>query len=328
MTAFDRDESVKRFLIDTDTAGDDVTSILLGLLWPGSSVEAITVAAGNIGLDQCVENALYTVQMAGKAGVPVFAGAERPLLRPLVMADYVHGEDGMGNSHFPKATQRPEPQFAVDAILETADRWAGELEIIAQAPLTNLALALYQDPTLPQKIRRLWIMGGCNHSVGNIHPAAEFNFYVDPEAAHLVLNAGFEIVLSTWDLCLRDGVLMRQEMDPIVALKTDLSEFYLAINRAAWAFNRDHREGGSVDGITHPDSLTMAMALNPELILESTRCYVDVEYQGALTRGYSLVDTYGILDRPANAEIVLKADHAGFRDMVISLLQSERGSAS
>ncbi len=153
---------------------------------------------------------------------------------------------------------------------------------------------------------------------------------MDPEAAHIVLNAGFDIVLSTWDLCLRDGVLHREEVEPIVALKTDLSEFYLAINRAAWEFNRDHREGGggSVDGITHPDSLTVAMALNPELILESRRHYVDVEYQGSLTRGYSLVDTYGILDLPANAEIVLKADHAGFRDMVISLLQSEKGSGS
>ncbi len=318
---------MKRFLIDTDTAGDDVTSILFGLLWPESSVEAITVVAGNIGLDQCVENALYAVQIAGKAGVPVFRGAERPLLRPLVMAAYVHGEDGMGNSYFPRAQQRPESQFAVDAILETADRWAGELEIIAQAPLTNLALALYKDPTLPQRVKRLWIMGGCNHSVGNIHPAAEFNFYVDPEAAHIVLNAGFDTVLSTWDLYLRDGILHREEVDPIVNLKTELSEFYLAINRAAWEFNRNHREGGSVDGITHPDSLTMAMALNPDLILASSCHYVDVEYQGQLTQGYSLVNTYGILGHPANAKIVLRADHAGFRAMVISLLQSERGSA-
>ncbi len=312
--------ALQRFLIDTDTAGDDVTSLLLGLLWPNSSVEAITICAGNLNLEQCVENALYTLEVAGKAGIPVYPGASKPLVGKLVTAAYVHGEDGMGNSFFPKAKQRPEPLFAPTAIVELANRWAGELQIIAQAPLTNLALALAQDPTLPHKVKKLWIMGGTNNALGNITPAAEFNFYVDPEAAQVVLRAGFEVVLSPWDLSVSDGFLTREELEPILSLDTPLSRFYLAVNRVAWEFNRSHPEGGSLDGITHPDSLTMAMALQPELIRKSRRHYVDVECRGDLTRGYSLVDRLGILGRPANAEVVLRADKMTFREMLIKLL--------
>lgn len=312
---------MKRFLIDTDTAGDDATSILFGLLWPGSSVEAITVTAGNLGLDQCVENALYTLEIAGKAGIPVYAGADRPLMRSLVMAAYVHGEDGMGNSYFPQAKQRPESRHAVDAILDLANRWPGELDIIAQAPLTNIAQALFKDPHLPQKIKTLWIMGGSNNWIGNITPAAEFNFYVDPEAAHIVLQAGFNTMLVPWDICVKYGTLLRQDLQPIVAMQTRLSEFYLAINQAVWDFNLNHKEGGIIDGITHPDSIMMAMALNPELILEQQRLFVDVEFRSELTRGYSLVDSYGVLNRNANAEVVIKADKLAFQQMLIQLLQ-------
>ncbi|MDX2271819.1 MAG: nucleoside hydrolase [Cyanobacteriota bacterium] len=311
---------VKRLLIDTDTAGDDAVSILFGILWPDTSVEAITIAAGNLPLDPCVENALYTLEVAGKTGIPVFAGASRPLVRPLVTAEYVHGQDGMGNSYFPKAKQRPEAQHGVDAIIETANRWSGELEIVAQAPLTNLAMAFLKDPKLPQKVKRLWIMGGSNNFIGNISPAAEFNFYVDPEAAHIVMQAGFEIVLVPWDLCVNYGTLLRDELEPIYQLNTALSEFYFAINRAVWDFNLHHREGGSIDGITHPDSLTIALLLNPELVIEQKRLFVDVEYRSDLTRGYSLVDTFGVLNQPANAEVVFKANKLAFRDMLATLL--------
>ncbi|MBX6765315.1 MAG: nucleoside hydrolase [Rubrobacteraceae bacterium] len=311
---------MKRFLIDTDTAGDDVTSLLFALRWPGVSLEAITVVAGNVYLHEAVENALYTVEVAG-GSVPVFVGVDRPLLRPLVTAHYVHGEDGMGNSWFPKARQRPEKLHAVDAIIESADRWQGELEIIAQAPLTNLALALIKDPQLPRKVKRLWIMGGTNNSLGNITPAAEFNFYVDPEAARMVLRGGFNTILVPWDVCVKDGVLTRQELAPILEMKTKLSEFYLAVNRTAWEFNRTHVEGGGVDGITHPDSLMMAMAIDEGLILERGSYFVDVEIYGELTRGYSLVDWLGTIGKERNAEVVLRADKRRFGEMLAKLLE-------
>jgi purine nucleosidase len=308
-----------KFLMDTDTAGDDVTSLLLALKWPGIELEAITVVAGNVFLHEAVENALYTVQMADR-NVPVYGGADRPLLRELVTAHYVHGEDGMGNSHFPRADRKAEAIHAVDAIVRCADRWAGDLEIIAQGPLTNIALALRHDPDLPDKVRRLWIMGGANNSLGNITPAAEFNFYVDPEAAHAVLRGEFRTVLVPWDLCVNDGILLAEEVVPIQKMGTPLSEFYLAVNRAAWAFMKSHSEAGRVDGISHPDSIMMAMAIDDAVILERGHFFVDCEWQGALTRGYSVVDRNGVMDEPPNAEVVLKADHDAFKRMLMELL--------
>lgn len=325
-----------RFLIDTDTAGDDVTSLLIGLRWPGIEIVAITVAAGNVELDMCVRNALYTTEVAGRPDVPVFAGADKPLIRGLVTAHYVHGDDGMGNSGFPPPSKEAEELPAPQAIVEIASRYAGELEIIAQAPLTNIALALREDPELPRKVKRLWIMGGANNFVGNITPAAEFNFYVDPEAAKEVLAAGFEVTLVPWDVCINDATLTRDELQPIITMGSKLSEFYLSVNRAVWEFVK--REHG-VDGISHPDAIMMTMAIDRSVIVESQRCFVDVETIGELTRGYSLVDKLNVMERSIdhgvkvselmklpsgepNAEVVLSADEGRFTEMLIEVLRA------
>lgn len=325
---------MSRFIVDTDTAGDDVTSLLIGLLWPGVSIEAITVCAGNIELDMCVRNALYTTEVTGRTKVPVYAGADKPLRRDLVTAHYVHGADGMGNSNFPAPTKAAESTPAPQRIVELVNESPGELEIIAQAPLTNIALALRVDPELPSKVRRLWVMGGANNFVGNITPAAEFNFYVDPEAAKEVLAAGFEVTLVPWDVCVRDGVLDRQELGPIAELGTELSRFYLDVNRAVSAFMlREH----GIEGISHPDAVMMAMAIDRSVIDETRRCFVDVETDSELTRGYSLVDMLGVAEREvdggrkvsellqvrsgaANAEVVLRANKQRFTEMLIAVL--------
>ena len=306
-----------RLIIDTDTAGDDVTSLLFGLRWPDVELEAITVVAGNVYLNQCVQNALYTCEVAGRPDVPVYAGADRPLLRELVTAHNVHGEDGMGNSDFPRATKEAETEHAVDAIVELADRFAGDLEIIGQGPLTNIALAVRKDPALPEKVKRLWIMGGANNSLGNITPAAEFNFYVDPEAAHIVLTAGFRTVLMPWDVCVNDGILLREELAGIIDMKTKLSEFYLAVNGAAWKFVREEM---GTDGISHPDALTIAMAIDEGLILERGRYFVDCEHQSELTRGYSVVDLLSVTGNAPNCDVVLKADRDRLLKMLTTLL--------
>jgi inosine-uridine nucleoside N-ribohydrolase len=313
-------QAPSRLLIDTDTAGDDVTSLLFGLRWPDVQLEAITVCAGNVYLEQAVRNACYTSEIADRPDVPVHAGAGRPLLRPLVTAHYVHGDDGMGNSDFPPPRLGPRPEHAVDAIIECADRCGGELEIVAQAPLTNIALAVMRKPELPSQVKKLWIMGGSNNALGNITPAAEFNFYVDPEAAHVVLRAGFDVVLVPWDVCVNNGILLRDELVDIIAMDTKLSRFYLAVNRHAWEFMRTGVEGRSIDGIGHPDALTIAMALDRGVMTESMHCFVDVEHRGEATRGYSLVDVYGVLHEAPNAEVVIAADKDRFRRMLEQLL--------
>ena len=221
--------------------------MLFGLLWPSVALEAVTVCCGNVYLEQANRNALYTVELAGRSDVSVYAGAARPLVRDLVTAHYVHGADGMGGANFPEPTLSLAKGHAADAIIELSHRHAGELEIIAQAPLTNIALALLLDPELPSRVRRLWVMGGSNNRLGNITPAAEFNFYVDPEAAHVVLSAGFELTLVTWDLCVDFGIFLREELQPVLDMKTKLSEFYLQVNRGVWEFMRTHIEGASIE---------------------------------------------------------------------------------
>jgi purine nucleosidase len=304
-----------RLIIDTDTAGDDVFSLLLALLDPRAQLEAITICCGNVRFEQEIENALYTVEQAGRSGeVPVYAGCSEPLSAEWVGAEYVHGQDGMGDSGFPRAKQRPEPEDAVDELLRRVDESPGELTILAQAPLTNLAAAVTRDPAIAGKVSHLYVMGG---GVGNITPAAEYNFYVDPEAAKIVLAAGFPLTLFTWTLTRTHGVFDDDKLARIAALDTPLSRFFGQVNRKAREFDdRVNRLGGS----THPDSMVCAAILDPSLILAAEDAVVDVETGGELTRGWNLIDTLGRTGREPNARVVTDFDTERFFELMLSVL--------
>ena len=320
-------QTTKRLIIDTDTAGDDVTSLLFGLLWPGVKVEAITTVMGNIPLAQCTVNALTTVEKAGRSGqVPVYAGCDRPLLRPLVQAAYVHGPDGMGDSGFPPPSVRAEAEHAANAIVRLVNDHPGELEIVAHGPLTNLAVAYMLDPSIAGKIKRLWVMGGSCHFRGNITPTAEFNFYVDPEAARIVFEGGFPITMVGWDVCCRYALVGGEDLEALRAIDTPIARFYHQVNRKALEFNR----ANGLEGVTHPDSVTIAMCIRPELMLRSGRYRVEIECQSEANRGFSAVDT-----RPApentpawtgaapNAEVCLEADYGLFYRMLTAMLRGD-----
>ncbi|MGH7922545.1 MAG: nucleoside hydrolase [Candidatus Dormibacteraceae bacterium] len=310
-----------RLIIDTDTAQDDAFALLLALRTPGVRLEAITVAAGNVPFEQQLENALYTVEVAGRSGdVPVHPGARQPLLRPWVGAQEVHGADGMGDADFPRARQRPESEHAVDAMVRHVMASPGQIAIVAQAPLTNLALAVRREPRLPRATRHLYVMGGTNNGIGNITPAAEYNFYVDPEAAAIVLDAGFELTLVDWNLTLDQGLFDLAQLREIADLGTPLSEFFVRTNASALEFCR--RQG--IPGSTHPDSLTCAIAIDPSLVRRSRMVRVDVETQGALTRGYSSVDLLGVTGREPNARLVEEVDSKRFYAMMRQVLSGDR----
>lgn len=308
-----------RLIIDTDTAGDDVFSLMLALTRPGVTVEAITIAHGNVGFAQHAENALVTLEKCGKSGVPVYLGAEAPFTRAPLDAAYVFGRDGMSDSAFPNAAQRPAEGHAVDELVRRIMAAPGEITLIAQAPLTNIALAYLREPRIAKALRRLWVMGGTDNGVGNVTPAAEYNLYVDPEAAKIVINAGFNLSIATWTLTLKDGLLTTAQLAELEALGTDKVRFFTDVNRASLAFARE-TEG--LDGSLHPDALTCAIALDEDLILEAEDCVVDVETMGELTRGYlsvshSILPDIEIADpalkrRLPNARVVKKIDRAGF----------------
>ncbi len=295
-----------RLIIDTDTAADDSFALLVGLLHPRAQLEAVTIVSGNVDFDQQVQNALITIEQAGRGGeVPVHLGARVPLLRPWYAAK-AHG-DGKGNHDFPVPAQRPSDEPAADAIVRLANEHPGELEILAIGPLTNIATALVRDRDLPQKIKHLWIMGGCDNSIGNVTAAAEYNFYVDPEAADLVLQAGFDTTIVTWTLTLSHALWSREQLESIRAIGTPLAEYFSILDAPNLVYN----EGVGIEGSTHPDSLTAMLIVEPELITASSPRFVAVETRSELTRGYSLMDHRASRNAP-NARVVDAVDAEGF----------------
>jgi len=308
-------------IIDTDTAQDDCIAILVGLLDPGAELLAITMVAGNVGFEQQVANAQLTLNVAGMLGrVPVHAGCRRPLLRGWVSATEVHG-DGSGGLSMDSPAAVVDDEHAVDALLRITAERPGEVSIVAIGPLTNIATAAVLDRGFAARVKSLYVMGGSNNGRGNITASAEYNFYVDPEAAQIVMEAGFaDLRLITWDpLTLRDATISRTDFDRLGAIDTPMARFF----HRMCAATIDYDESVGIDGSTHPDSLTIAVLLHPELVLAEAPYRVDVETASELTRGYSAMawDKFGVAP---NATVVEAVDTAAF----FGLLEDVLGTGS
>ena len=306
-------------IIDTDTAQDDCIAILLGLLDPGADLLAITMVAGNVSFEQQVANAQLTLNVAGMLGrVPVHAGCRRALLRDWVSATDVHG-DGSGGLSMPTPAVVLDDEHGVDALLRLTGERPGEVSIVAIGPLTNIATAVAKDADFAARVKSLYVMGGSNNGRGNITPAAEYNFYVDPEAAQIVMAAGFrDLHLITWDpLTLRDATITRAGFDRLGSIGTPLARFF----QRMCAATLDYDESVGVDGSTHPDSLTVAALLHPELVLARASYRVDVETASELTRGYSAMawDKFGLTP---NATVVEAVDTLAFFDLLERMLRT------
>lgn len=285
----------RRFIIDTDTAGDDTTAIFTALHY--FHVEGLTIVSGNIDYNQQVENALYTLETASPDYyVPVYKGHRDPIMTL------------EGSKHTTE-----ERIFAI----ETVKNNPGEIELLAIGPLTNIAMAIKRDPSIIPDIKHLWIMGGVNHSPGNIRAVAEFNFNTDPEAAKIVLHSGIEMTMVTWDACLDYGVLYEEDLKQVEALNTKGSKFFLDVNLHVKEFEKKKR---NVDGVTCPDSLAAVIAAKEELLLESSKYYVDIECASPLTRGYNIVDVEGDLKKEPNVRICETIDSEGFKKVILDVL--------
>ncbi|BFH66726.1 nucleoside hydrolase [Paenibacillus dendritiformis] len=312
----------KRVIIDTDTAGDDTIAILTALHY--FQVEGIMITGGNVQFDQQVENALYTVQVAGKSGqVPVYKGHEGPIMgigqTEHRTVEDVHGKDGMGDSFFEKAIQSPEKGHAVDFLIEAVHNNPGKIHLLAIAPLTNIAMAIKKDPTIVPKIPHLYIMGGTNNALGNITPSAEYNFYVDPEAAKIVLHSGIPITMVGWEMCTQYSIMDDNDHEEIEALGTKGAKFFKDVNKVVMRFNKTvHR----LNGTTHPDTLLAAVAADEKIMTKSNLYHVDVETVGELTRGYSLVDINNRLERTRNVRVCEAIDREAFKNMLLDVLKS------
>ena len=298
-------------LIDTDPGVDDALALLMAFADERHDVVGLTVAAGNVGLGYTVRNALKLCEIAGRQDVPVFAGAPDPLVHPAEDAAHVHGRDGFGDVDLPLATRAVEAEHAALAILRLSHQYAGELLLVALGPLTNIALALKLDPTLPQRVKRMLVMGGAINGHGNITPAAEFNIAFDPEAAHIVFTSFPHIDVADWEATVAHGLLHR-DVEQWLTADNDKARFYELISRQTRLWSEDSRG----ERWYAADALAMAWALQPEGALQLEKRPLSVELAGVRTRGATVVDWNRQTGAPDNTTLLIGYDQACFEQQV------------
>eukprot|EP01037_Dinobryon_pediforme_P011090 gene11090-11171_t len=315
----------RTFLIDTDTASDDAVALMMAMQAPDVHIAAITAVAGNVNVQQAATNALYTAQICGKT-IPVYVGADKPLMRPHLDASWFHGLDGMGEMNYPAPVRRPETRHAVDAIIETIEANPG-LVLVTLGPLTNIALAVAKKPDIAAKVGRCVIMGGNPCCVGNVTPAAEYNIWVDPEAAKMVFRSGLPVELVGWHLSRDEAVWNEANIQQVLSLGTARAKFAVECNRIARkAF---HTQTGQ-DGIALPDPTAMAVALYKDIGTSWSKHAVEVETLSDLTRGMTVVDQLNLAhdgnnkvvwaEQKRKVDICWTLDTAAFKRMLLAAL--------
>ena len=301
-------------LIDTDPGVDDALALLMAFADARHEVVGLTIAAGNVGLGHTVANALKLCEFCA-VDVPVFPGAATPLVHPARDAAYVHGRDGFGDTGYAPAARTAEDEHAALAILRLSHVHAGRLVLVALGPLTNLALALRLDPSLPQRVARCIVMGAAVTAHGNITPAAEFNIAFDPEAAHIVFSGFPKIELADWEAVLAHGYL-HADVERWLAADSPRARFYAGVSAHTRAWSR----AGRGERWHAADALAMAMALQPEGVLEAVSRPLAVEMAGQHTRGATIVDWNRQGGAPDNVDILVQYDQTRFEGMLEAAL--------
>lgn len=309
----------RSFLIDTDTASDDAVALIMALRSREVQVVAITTVAGNVSVEQASRNALYTTELC-ESSVPVFAGAEKPLTRAHVSAEWFHGRDGLGDHGYPPPCRGLEKGNAVDGIIQTIEAHPG-LEMVTLAPLTNVALALQKKAGIAANVSRCVIMGGAPCCEGNVTPAAEYNIWCDPEAARIVMGSGLPVELAGWHLCRGEAALSRSDIEHVLRLGTPLARFAIECNsRAQQAFLEQTGE----DGIALPDPVAMAVALDPSIVTWQSEHFLDVEIGSELTRGMTVVDRLNVAGDERNRDVWASRLAAGHKAKIVWTIDSAR----
>ena len=304
-------------IIDCDPGHDDAIALILALASPKLNVLAVTTSAGNQTPDKTLRNALRILTLLGRHDIPVAGGAPKPLLRELIIADNVHGESGLDGPALPEPGFAPQALTAVELMAKTLRASIEPVTLVPTGPLTNIALLLSAHPELKAKIARIVLMGG-SAGPGNWTPAAEFNIYVDPEAAEIVFGAGVPITMCGLDVTHAAQVMdedierIRAITNPIARTVAELLDFFMIYHRdPKWGFI----------GAPLHDPCTIAWLLRPELFT-GIECHVSVETQGQYTVGMTVVDRYRLSTHEPNATVLLGVERQGFIDLLVEQLQA------
>jgi len=298
----------RKIIIDTDPGQDDAVAILLALASPELEVLGLTCVAGNVPLPLTARNARIVCELAGRGDVPVFAGCDRPMARKLVTAEHVHGKTGLDGIDLWEPAMPLQARHAVDFLIDTLrTEPSGTVTLVPIGPLTNIAAAMRQAPDIIPRIARIVLMGGAYFEVGNITPAAEFNIFVDPEAAAIVFAAGVPLVVIPLDAT-HKALTSRAWVETMRALPGRVGPAV-----AAWTdfFERFDREKYGSDGGPLHDPCTVAWLLRPDLFA-GREINVEIETEGRFTTGMTVADWWRVSGRAPNALFLREVDAPGF----------------
>ncbi|MES0861007.1 nucleoside hydrolase [Ruegeria sp. SCPT10] len=299
----------RKIIIDTDPGQDDAVAILLALSSPEEiEVLGITAVAGNVPLELTAKNARIVCELAGRTDIPVYAGCERPLKRPLVTAEHVHGKTGLDGPVLPDPQMPLAEGHGVDFIIETLRAHEpGTVTLCPLGPLTNIATAFQKAPDIIERVQEIVLMGGAYFEVGNITPAAEFNIYVDPEAAEIVFKSGIHIAVMPLDVT-HDALVTPHRNDAFRALGSQVGH---AVAEMTDFFERFDKEKYGSEGAPLHDPCVTAYLIQPELF-SGRHINVEIETQSELTLGMTVADWWGVTDRTPNAMFMGNVDAHGF----------------
>ena len=307
---------MKRILIDCDPGHDDMMAIMLACASAELEVAGVTTVAGNQTGEKTYRNALRTLSLIGRTDIPVARGADKPLLRALTVAPEIHGVSGLDGADLPEPGFQGIAESAASFLVRAIMGSRGPLTLVPTGPLTNVALALLEEPKLAGRLERIVLMGGAVAD-SNISPAAEFNIYVDPEAARIVFGSGIPIVMVGLDVT-NKALLSFADIDEMASWKGRVSRVVAPLLRF---FARANRDIFGFAGAPIHDALAVAHLVRPEVI-RTRRMNVEIETTGELTRGRTVADVYGISGRPANAEVALEVNLPLFREMLFAAIRS------
>ncbi|TFF76975.1 pyrimidine-specific ribonucleoside hydrolase RihA [Aeromonas taiwanensis] len=304
-------------ILDCDPGHDDAIALILALASPELQVLAVTTSAGNQTPDKTLHNALRILTLLGRHDIPVAAGAPKPLARELIIADNVHGESGLDGPTLPDPAFAPQVMTGLELMAKCLRESPEPVTLVPTGPLTNIALLLAAHPELKPRIARIVLMGGAA-GAGNWTPAAEFNIYVDPEAADMVFKSGVPITMCGLDVT-HEAQVMDEDIERVRAIANPVARCVAELLDFFMIYHRDPKWGFA--GAPLHDPCTIAWLLAPALF-HGVECRVDIETQGAHTSGMTVVDRYGLTGKPANALVLLGLDRAGFIDLLVQRLRS------
>lgn len=305
----------RKIILDVDPGHDDAIAILVA----GKSeldVLGITAVAGNAPLHRTVRNALTICDIAGLKHIPVYAGMDRPMVRELVTAPEIHGESGLGGPELPLPGLQAQKMHAIDFIVETILKYPGEITLVPTGPLTNIAMAIQKAPDVKEKVKEIVLMGGAI-GIGNTTPAAEFNLYVDPEAADIVFRSGIPITMMPLELT-HQALMTTADRQAIREIGTRLATIVADL---LGFFSSTYHQIFGMNGCPLHDPCTIAMLIDPKLV-EVQPMFVSVETSGTLTAGRTVCDVHGVTGHEPNAKVGMKLDKDGFLRLLLDAISS------